>query len=59
MAQDQKRKQEIKRQRNDPEYKDGNYTTQLTKLEHQPIDAAECKIALEDQTDPVSFLFDN
>src|SRR6476620_9305166 len=31
----------------------------LTKFEHQPVDAAECEITLEDQADPVSFLFNN
>src|SRR5262245_55787656 len=30
-----------------------------TKLEHQPVDAAECEIACEDQADPVGFVFDD
>jgi hypothetical protein len=30
-----------------------------TKLEHQPVDAAECEIALKDQADPVGFVFDD
>jgi hypothetical protein len=31
----------------------------LTKLEHQPVDAAEREIALKDHADPFGFLFDN
>lgn len=30
-----------------------------TKLEHQPVDAAECEIALKDQADPVGFVCDD
>src|SRR5262245_14164862 len=31
----------------------------LTEIEHQPVDAAECEIAREDQADPVGFVFDD